>query len=186
MYQHDTPSSYRQEDHYGNQTGPCSYDTYDTTPRFFGASPLRNLAASINRPTPGGMTMPHLVTPPQQHLADDKRATVPAKDGCHLPPHLSLPYGIPPAQLRGAPQQPTRQARSIDNSETSPSNSLTDQERYGGPALLQKENIRKPPESPRALIPRQIVGIAKMVDIPLHQHSRIGSKQSLPDLILLA
>ncbi|KAJ1353702.1 hypothetical protein KIN20_010396 [Parelaphostrongylus tenuis] len=148
MYQHDTPSSYRQEDHYGNQTGPCSYDTYDTTPRFFGASPLRNLAASINRPTPGGMTMPHLVTPPQQHLTDDKRATVPAKDGSHLPPHLSLPYGIPPAQLRGAPQQPTRQARSIDNSETSPSNSLTDQERYGGPALLQKENIRKPPERP--------------------------------------
>ncbi|VDM61576.1 unnamed protein product [Angiostrongylus costaricensis] len=149
MYQHDMSSSYRQED-YADQSGPRPYDT---VPRFFGGPPPRNSSANVNRSTATGMTMPHRVMPPQQHLADEKRATVPVKDGSQLPPHLRPPYGIPPTQLRGTSQLSTPPTRSTEISETSTYNSTNHQEKYNGPVPLQKEDIRKSPGGPHALIP---------------------------------
>uniref|UniRef100_A0A0K0CYY5 RRM domain-containing protein n=1 Tax=Angiostrongylus cantonensis TaxID=6313 RepID=A0A0K0CYY5_ANGCA len=91
-----------------DQTGPRPYDT---VPRFFGGPPPRNSSTNVNRSITNGMTRPHRVMPPQQHLADEKRATVPVKDGSQLPPHLRPPYGIPPTQLRGSSQLSTPATR---------------------------------------------------------------------------
>lgn len=149
MYQHDIPSSYRQDEHYGNLS---EQRLYDSTPRFFRAPPSRNSAANMSRPTPTGMTKPTRVVPPQQYLADDRHSTGSVRDGGQLPPHLRPPYGIPPAQLRGSSHLPTPPNRSAEISETS-DYSASHQERYNGPVALQNEDHRKSPGGPRVVIP---------------------------------